>query len=168
MQNTTLCYLEKNGRMLMLHRVKEKDDINAGKFLGVGGHFEEGESPFDCAIREIFEETGLTVAAPDYRGVITFVSDVYETEQMHLFSSSDFLGEDVFPDYDPLEERDSARCEEGILSWVKKSDLFSLPMWEGDEVFLRLMERGEPFFSLKLVYEGDKLVKKVLNGVELA
>ena len=98
---------------------------------------------------------------------MTFVSDVYECEQMHLFSSDGFLGEDTFPDYDPLEEKDTPSCDEGILSWVKKSDLFSLPMWEGDEVFLRLMAAAEPFFCLKLVYRGDTLVQKVLNGVEL-
>ena len=126
MQNTTLCYLEKDGKMLMLHRVKEEGDINAGKFLGVGGHFEEGESPYDCAIREIFEETGLAVAALEYRGVVTFVSDVYECEQMHLFSSDSFLGEDVFPLYDPAAERDSEICDEGILSWVEEKELFSL------------------------------------------
>lgn len=167
MQNTTLCYLEKDGRMLMLHRVKKKKDVNAGKFVGVGGHFEEGESPFDCAIREIFEETGLAVAALCYRGVVTFVSDTCECEQMHLFSSDSFIGEDVFPDYDLDGVRDGGVCDEGVLCWVDKKDLFSLPMWEGDEVFLRLMEKGEPFFSLKLVYEGDKLVTRVLNGVEL-
>ncbi|MBO5652691.1 MAG: 8-oxo-dGTP diphosphatase [Clostridia bacterium] len=165
MQNTTLCYLEKDGKMLMLHRVKEKEDINAGKFLGVGGHFEEGESPYDCAIREIFEETGLAVAALRYRGVVTFVSDRYESEQMHLFSSDAFLGEDAFPDYDPSGVRDGGFCDEGVLCWVDKKEMFSLPMWEGDEVFLRLMEKGEPFFSLKLIYEGDALVSKVLNGI---
>lgn len=167
MQNTTLCYLEKNGKLLMLHRVKKRKDINAGKFLGVGGHFEEGESPFDCAIREIFEETGLAVTALCYRGVVTFVSDVYESEQMHLFSSGSFLGEDGFPDYDPRGVRDEGACDEGVLCWVEKKDLFSLPMWAGDEVFLRLMAEGEPFFSLKLVYKGDALVKKVLNGQEI-
>ena len=167
MQNTTLCYLEKDGKMLMLHRVKEEGDINAGKFLGVGGHFEEGESPFDCAIREIFEETGLAVAALSYRGVVTFVSDVCECEQMHLFTSDAFLGEDCFPDYDPCGVRDGGVCDEGVLCWVDKKDLFSLPMWEGDEVFLRLLAKGEPFFSLKLVYQGDTLVEQVLNGERL-
>ena len=107
----------------------------------------------------------MTVASLRYRGVVTFVSDLYECEQMHLFSSDAFLGEDVFPDYDPNGVRDEGVCDEGVLCWVDKKDLFSLPMWEGDEVFLRLMEKDEPFFCLKLVYEGDTLVSRVLNGI---
>ena len=166
MQNTTLCYLEKDGRMLMLHRVKEKNDVNAGKFLGVGGHFEEGESPYDCAIREIFEETGLVVTALSYRGVVTFVSDTFECEQMHLFSSDSFIGENVFPDYDPDGVRDGGVCDEGVLCWVDKKDLFSLPMWVGDEVFLRLMEKGDPFFSLNLVQEKLALLNQSIEQLQ--
>ena len=107
----------------------------------------------------------MTVASLRYRGVVTFVSDRYESEQMHLFSSDAFLGEDAFPDYDPSGVRDGGFCDEGVLCWVDKKEMFSLPMWEGDEVFLRLMEKDEPFFCLKLVYEGDTLVSKVLNGI---
>lgn len=155
MENTTLCYLEKEDSYLLLHRCKEKGDINTGKWLGVGGHFEKGESPFDCAIREVFEETGLVLAAARYRGVVTFVPDKGEAEQMHLFTSSDFAGEMI-------------ECNEGALAWVKKKDLPSLPQWEGDRIFLHLLAKEHPFFSLKLVYRGDDLVQAVLDGVPLA
>ena len=154
MQNTTLCYLEKDGKYLMLHRVKEKEDINEGKYLGVGGHFEEGESPYDCAIREVFEETGLVLAEARYRAVVTFASDAYECEQMHLFTSGAFVGELI-------------ECTEGELRWVDKKEVFSLPMWEGDAVFLRLLEEKEDFFSLKLTYHGDKLTGAILDGVPM-
>ena len=164
MKNTSLCYVEKDGAYLMLHRVKKKADENAGKWIGVGGHFEEGESPFDCAVREIYEETGLAAARVCYRGVITFVSDKYETEQMHLFTVPDFVGEDPFPRYE-TEGEDKERCQEGNLAWVKKADVPSLPLWEGDKIFLSLLDKGEPFFSLKLVYVGDDLVSASLNGL---
>lgn len=164
MKNTTLCYLEKDGAYLMLHRVKKSGDENAGKWIGVGGHFEEGESPFDCAVREIYEETGLAPAALSYRGVVTFVSDVYETEQMHLFTSDDFIGEDVFPRYTGGKET-VTDCAEGNLAWVERGLVPTLPLWEGDKVFLSLLEKGEPFFSLKLVYTGDVLVGAYLNGL---
>ena len=164
MKNTTLCYVEKNGAYLMLHRVKKKEDENAGKWIGVGGHFEEGESPFDCAVREIFEETGLVAARVDYRGVVTFVSNKYETEQMHLFTVPDFVGEDAFPHYENGYAVTES-CAEGNLAWVKKADVPSLPLWEGDKVFLSLIDKGEPFFSLKLVYVGDDLVSASLNGL---
>lgn len=164
MKNTTLCYLEKDGAYLMLHRVKKKNDVNAGKWVGVGGHFEEGESPYDCAVREIFEETGFACAALSYRGVVTFVSDEWETEQMHLFTSGDFLGEDAYPRYTGGEET-ATDCNEGNLAWVEKSLVPTLPLWEGDKVFLSLLEKKEPFFSLKLVYEGDALVRVFKNGL---
>ncbi len=164
MKNTTLCYLEKDGAYLMLHRVKKKNDVNAGKWVGVGGHFEEGESPFDCAVREIFEETGLVAAALSYRGVVTFVSDEWETEQMHLFTSDDFLGDDRFPRYAGGKEMDTD-CTEGNLAWVEKACVLTLPLWEGDKVFLSLIDKGEPFFSLKLVYRGDALKEVILNGI---
>ena len=166
MKNTTLCYLEKNGAYLMLHRVKKEKDENAGKWIGVGGHFEEGESPFDCAVREIYEETGLAAAHMRYRGVVTFVSDMYETEQMHLFTVDDFVGEDAFPTYQG-KETETPACREGNLAWVKRSDVAGLPLWEGDRVFLSLLERDEPFFSLKLVYRGDALVGSYLNGLPI-
>ena len=168
MKNTTLCYLTREDRVLLLHRIKKKEDVNAGKWIGIGGHFEEGESPFDCAIREVFEETGFALTSLAYRGVVTFVSDVCETEQMHLFTSDGFLGDAVIPLYEREgDETDTPFCDEGRLAWVKKEDLSTLPMWEGDAVFLRLLSEKEPFFSLKLVYEGDRLVKKILNGIPL-
>ena len=166
MKNTTLCYLEKDGAYLMLHRVKKKNDANAGKWVGVGGHFEEGESPFDCAVREIFEETGLAPAALSYRGVVTFVSDEWETEQMHLFTTGDFLGDDAFPRYTGGEEA-TTDCNEGNLAWVEKSVVPTLPLWEGDKIFLSLLEKEEPFFSLKLVYTGDVLTTVILNGIPI-
>ena len=155
MQNTTLCYLEKDGKYLMLHRTKKKNDVNEGKWLGIGGHFEEGESPFDCVIREVFEETGLALAEARYRAVVTFSSDAYECEQMHLFTSSHFVGE-------------MTECAEGELAWVDKKEVLSLPMWEGDSVFLKLLCEKEAFFSLKLVYHGDCLTGAVLDGIPLA
>ena len=155
MKNTTLCYLEKDGRYLMLHRTKKEKDCNKDKWIGIGGHFEEGESPYDCAIREIFEETGLLVAALRYRGVVTFVSDEWECEQMHLFTSSDFLGE-------------MHTCDEGELAWVEKTALRSLPLWEGDHLFLDLLAKEHPFFSLKLTYIGNDLTAAVLDGIPLS
>ncbi len=151
MKNTTLCYIEKNASYLMIHRVKKKNDENADKWLGIGGKLEEGESPYDCARREIYEETGLTVKSLSYRGIVTFVSDKYGTEYMHLFFSDEFSGE--------LKHD----CNEGNLEWIKKSALLSLPMWEGDKIFLDLLDTEKRFFSLKLVYEGDRLVSHTLE-----
>lgn len=155
MKNTTLCYIEKDDSYLMLHRTKKKNDENGGKFIGIGGHIEEKESPEDCILREAKEETGLTLLSLQYRGIITFVSDIYETQHMHLFYSSSFCGN--------LKE-----CDEGELVWVKKEKLYSLPMWEGDKIFLDLLEENRPFFSLKLVYEGDRLICAVLNGEKIS
>ena len=152
MINTTLCYIEKDGAYLMMHRVKKKNDMNHDKWVGIGGKLEPRESPYDCMRREIAEETGLTVDNPIYRGVITFVSDLYGTEYMHLFTANEFEGEI------------KADCDEGRLEWVKKEDVYSLPVWEGDKIFFRLLETEEKFFSLKLVYEGDTLVEHVLNA----
>lgn len=151
MRNTSLCYIERNGSYLMLHRVKKLVDENKDKWIGIGGGFEEGESPEDCMRREALEETGLTVNSWKYCGIVTFVSDEWGTEYMHLFKSTDFSGE--------LKE-----CDEGRLEWIKKTALLSLPIWEGDKIFLRLMEEDVPFFSLKLCYKGDCLVSAVLNG----
>ena len=150
MFQTTLCYLERDGKWLMLHRVKKENDLNEGKWVGIGGKFEEGESPEDCLIREVKEETGFKVRSWNYRGIITFVSDKWGTEYMHLFHSSDFSGQ----------LRD---CDEGVLEWIPKADLHALPKWEGDDIFLRLLDRDVPFFSLKLTYEGDRLTEAVLN-----
>lgn len=138
----------------MLHRVKKANDINEGKWLGVGGHFEEGESPYDCAIREVFEETGLVLAEARYRAVVTFASDAYESEQMHLFTSRSFVGE-------------IGECNEGELCWIDRNEVLSLPMWEGDSVFLKLLLEKEEFFSLKLTYHGDKLTGAILDGIAM-
>ncbi len=149
--NTTLCYIEQNDAYLMLHRVKKKNDVNQDKWIGVGGKFEDGESPEECVCREALEETGLTLHRPEYRGLVTFVSDKWETEYMHLFLARDFSGSLV-------------ECDEGTLEWVPKSRLEELNLWEGDYIFLNLLEDQVPFFSLKLVYQGDTLTQAVLNG----
>ena len=151
MFNSTLCYLERGDAYLMLHRVKKKNDLNHDKWIGVGGKFEEGESPEDCILRETEEETGLTLTDYRYRGLVTFVSDQAPTEYMHLFTAAGWTGA-------------PHPCDEGELAWIKKSDLRKLPMWEGDKIFLDLLERDAPFFSLKLQYQGDRLVLAALNG----
>ncbi len=154
MRNTTLCYLEQGDNYLMLHRVKKAVDENKDKWIGVGGKFEEGESPEDCLLREVREETGLTLHSWRYRGIVTFVSDEWGTEYMHLFTSDDFSGE-------------LTACPEGELAWIGKEDLLAKPIWEGDKIFLRLLQRDVPFFSLKLCYRGDTLTHAVLNGVPI-
>lgn len=151
MRNTTLCYLERGEAYLMLHRVKKRDDLNRGKWIGVGGKCEEGESPEDCVLRETREETGLTLTDYRYRGLVTFVSDQAPTEYMHLFTASGWTGTPV-------------PCAEGELAWIEKAELLHLPMWEGDRIFLELLDTDEPFFSLKLEYRGEKLASAVLNG----
>ena len=138
----------------MLHRIKKENDLNHDKWIGIGGKFEDKESPEDCVLREALEETGLTLHAPSYRGIVTFVSDLYETEWMHLFTADQFSGK--------IKE-----CDEGVLEWIEKEKLLSLPLWEGDKIFLRLLEENIPFFSLKLTYEGDTLCEAVLNGEKI-
>ena len=155
MKNTTLCYIEKDGQCLMLHRTKKENDENAGKWIGVGGKCEEGESPEDCLIREVREETGLTLTGYRARGLVTFVSDIWPTEYMHLFTAHAFTGE-------------VRECAEGELAWVPLEKRAALPAWEGDRIFLRLLEQERPFFSLKLVYKGEKLTAAMLDGVPLA
>lgn len=135
----------------MIHRIKKKNDMNKDKWLGVGGKLEDGESPFDCARREIYEECGIRVRGLSYRGIITFVSDLYGTEYMHLFTANEFDGE---IDYD---------CDEGKLEWVKKEKIQELPIWEGDKIFFELIDKEERFFSLKLCYEGERLVSHTLE-----
>ena len=144
MKQTTLCYIEKDGKYLMIHRTVKKGDGNDGKWLGIGGHFEDRESPFDCVLREAYEETGLCLIKPKYRGIVTFVSDKYETEYMHLFTCTDYSGK-------------IGSCSEGTLCWVEKSKAAELPIWEGDKIFLRLLDEREDFFSLKLTYRGNSL-----------
>jgi len=151
MLNTTLCYLQRGDAYLMLHRVKKENDLNRDKWIGVGGKFEEGESPEDCLLRETLEETGLTLTAWRFRGIITFLSDRYPTEYMHLFTADAWEGTPHGSD-------------EGILEWIPKEDLGKLPMWEGDRIFLKLLDDDAPFFSLKLRYEGDRLTAAVLDG----
>lgn len=151
MKNTSLCYIERDGKYLMLHRTKKVNDENHDKWIGVGGKFEEGESPEECMLREVQEETGLTLTAWRYRGIVTFVSNEWSGEYMHLFTADGYSGE-------------LKSCEEGELEWVEKERLYSLPIWEGDKIFLRLLDSGRPFFSLKLCYEGERLVSAALDG----
>lgn len=148
--NTTLCYIEQDGNYLMLHRVKKKNDLNQDKWVGIGGKFEDKESPEDCMLRETWEETGLTLTHMEYRGIVTFISNQYPTEYMHLFWADEFSG--------TIKE-----CDEGNLEWISKEALMQLPMWAGDKIFLRLLDEKVPFFSLKLRYQGDVLVEAVLN-----
>lgn len=152
--NTTLCYLEREDSYLMLHRTKKKGDLNKDKWIGIGGHMEEGESPEDCILREAREETGYELSGLHYRGIVTFVyKDI--TEYMSLFTADRFEGQQT-------------ECREGDLEWVPKARLKDLNLWEGDRIFFRLLEEGEPFFSLKLVYSPeDVLQRAVLNGTEL-
>ena len=156
--NSTLIYLENEaGEYLMLHRVKKKNDINHDKWIGVGGGFEHGESPEECAVRETREETGLTLTDYRYRGIVTFDwAGAEETQYMHLFTASAWTGE-------------LAECNEGDLEWVPKEKVYSLPIWEGDKIFFRLLEEERPFFSLKLSYDArNVLLRAVLDGEELA
>ncbi len=155
MINTTLCYLERDGKYLMLHRVKKANDPSHDKWIGVGGKFEDGESPEECALRETREETGLTLTSYRYRGLVSFVSDRWETEYMHLFTADAWEGE-------------LTACDEGELVWVEKSRLSTLPIWEGDKLFFRLLDEDIPFFSLKLTYVGETLTSATLNGKPLA
>ena len=155
-KNTTLCYIERDGQYLMLHRTKKSNDENHDKWIGIGGKFEAFESPYDCVLREAKEETGLTLTSLRYRGIVTFVSDQMPVaEYMHLFTADDFTGE----------IRD---CDEGDLEWIRIGDLLKLPMWEGDKIFLDLLQTEEPFFSLKLIYEGDTLCEAWLNERKLS
>ena len=148
---STLCYIEKDGCWLMMHRTKKKNDINHDKWLGIGGKFEEGESPEECLLREVREETGLTLTDYRFRGLVTFVSDEAPTEYMHLFTAAGFTG--------TLRE-----CDEGTLEWVPIGEVGRLPLWQGDRLFLSLLQQEGPFFSLKLEYRGDRLVGASRDG----
>ena len=161
MINTSLCYLEKNNSYLMLHRIKKKNDCNHDKWIGIGGKFEEGESPEDCVRREVMEETGIKMFKLEYRGIVTFVSKTEEGvyyELMHLFWCDDF--------FDSPKNK-ASDCDEGVLEWIPKDKMNELPHWQGDEIFLKLIDQKTPFFSLKLVYENEQLKKAVLNEQEL-
>lgn len=145
MRNTTLCYIEQDDKYLMLLRNKKKVDENKGKWIGVGGKFIEGESPEECLVREVYEETGLRLLDYKLRGIVTFVSDEWGCEYMHLFTSKRFEGELI-------------TCDEGDLEWIPKDEVLKLNLWEGDRAFLKLLYEDAPFFSMKLTYQGDNLV----------
>lgn len=148
MKMTTLCYIENNDCYLMLHRTKKKKDVNKDKWIGVGGHAEGNETPQECLLREVKEETGLLLTSYKFRGLITFISDEYEAEMMCLFTADGYTGELI-------------TCDEGELEWIKKSDVPQLPTWEGDAQFLKLLLEDEKrFFAMKLRYEGERLVEK--------
>lgn len=152
---STLCYIEKDGKYLMLHRTVKKNDVNKDKWIGVGGHFEADESPEECLLREVWEETGYTLTSYRYRAIVTFVSGSGVTEYMSLFTADGFTGDPV-------------PCNEGELEWVDKEEVLKLNIWEGDKIFFRLLNEQEEFFSLKLVYDGgDKLAAASLNGVPM-
>ena len=149
---STLCYIEKDDKYLMLHRTVKENDVNKDKWIGVGGHFEYGESPEECLLREVKEETGYTLTSWAYRGIVTFVYGEDVVEYMSLYTADGFEGE-------PID------CDEGELEWVEKSKIETLKLWEGDKIFFWLMQHDAPFFSLRLEYVGDELVSYALNGV---
>ena len=151
MYNSTLCYVTRGDEVLMLHRVKKKNDINKDKWIGIGGKFEAEESPDECLLREAYEETGLTLTSWQCRGIVTFLNDCCEGEYMYLFTADGFEGE--------LKE-----CDEGDLQWISRDFLNSLPKWEGDHIFLDLLWQDAPFFLLTLRYCGDRLAEAILNG----
>lgn len=150
---TTLCYLEKDDCWLMMHRIKKKNDVNQDKWIGVGGHAEDYESPEDCLLREVYEETGLTLTEYRFRGIVTFALEGVETQFMCLYTAAKWEGEMI------------SDCREGVLEWVRKDQVKNLSLWEGDKVFFKLLEREEPFFSLKLHYENDDLKMRRENVI---
>lgn len=151
---TTLCYIEKDEKYLMLHRVVKKNDVNKDKWIGIGGHFEYGESPEECLLREAMEETGLTLTSYQFRGIITFLCDDYEPEYMCLYTADGFEG-------------NLASCDEGTLEWIPKDEVKNLNLWTGDLIFFRLLDENAPFFSLKLRYEKNVLKEACLDGQAL-
>ena len=155
MRATTLCYIQRDDQYLMLHRIRKHKDPNQNKWIGVGGGIEEGETPDQCLLREVKEETGLTLTSWKKRGVIDFISDTWEDEIMHLYTADGFTGEII-------------DCDEGVLQWVKIADVLTLPLWEGDRVFLKLLQQDAPYFHLRLQYHGEALADAVLNGEEIA
>ncbi|MBO7100588.1 MAG: 8-oxo-dGTP diphosphatase [Bacteroidales bacterium] len=157
MKQTTLCYIDDGSRYLMLHRVKKENDASHGKWIGVGGKCEADESPDECMLREVKEETGLEITKWQYRGIVTFISDTWPNEYMHLFTATEWR-----------DEPDMSIDDEGNLAWIEKSDLMNLNLWEGDRIFLRLLlDERQPFFSLKLIYVQDEMTKATLNGAAI-
>lgn len=154
MELTTLCYIEQDDKYLMLHRISKKNDVNKDKWIGVGGHFESGESPEDCLLREVKEETGLTLTSYRFRGILTFIFNDNESEYICLYTADGFEGEMI-------------DCNEGTLEWVPKKEIDNLNLWEGDKIFFDLLEKDVPFFSMKLEYEGDHLINCELNGEKI-
>ena len=151
---TTLCYIENADSYLMLHRIKKENDINKDKWIGVGGHFETGESPDECLVREVWEETGLTLSSYRLRGIITFSTNTWPTEYMFLYTAT-------------ADTREIKECDEGELVWIRKSKISSLNLWEGDNIFFQLLEEREDIFSLKLTYHEDTLISAILDGVPM-
>lgn len=142
---STICYIEKEGKYLMLHRTKKKNDINKEKWLGIGGKFEDKESPEECIIREVKEETGLILNSVSLRGILTFINTIYETEYIFVFTSNDFTGNLI-------------ECNEGDLQWVDKEKVTSLNLWEGDKIFIEKIKEESPFFTIKYIYDGNTLL----------
>ena len=151
MVETTLCYIERAGKVLLLHRTRKNEDPNHGKWIGVGGHIEPGETPEVCVLREVLEETGFKLLDCRARGVVRFRSDVNPDEDMYLFTATAFSG-------------DLRECDEGELKWIEKDKMFELPMWEGDRVFLRLLAEGREKFDCTLNYQGDALESAYVDG----
>ena len=155
MKQTTLCYIQQGGQWLMLHRVKKAHDASQGKWIGVGGKCEADESPDECMLREVSEETGLNITSWRYRGIVTFISDIWPCEYMHLFTADQWTGTLTV-------------CDEGDLAWIDHDKIFDLSLWPGDRIFLKLlMDQSQPFFSLKLIYRGDDLVSARLDGRDI-
>ncbi|MEA4875222.1 NUDIX hydrolase [Anaerorhabdus sp.] len=152
---TTLCYIEKDNQFLMMHRTKKQNDPNAGKWIGLGGKFKDYESPEECVLREVKEETGLNLIQLSFRGIITFTNNDNWTEYMFLFTSTEFSGT---LDFD---------CNEGELAWINKDEVTQLNLWEGDKYFLEKLVTDDSFFTMKLSYNGDKLIEAIYNNEKI-
>ena len=155
MRETTLCYITRGDQVLMLHRTGKEHDANQGKWLGVGGGLEAGETPETCLLREVLEETGLVLTRYQARGIVHFRSDTWEDEEMYLYTADDFTGEMI-------------ECDEGALHWIDREQILQLELWEGDRIFLALLAKGAPWFELTLNYEGEALTRAVLDGQTIA